>query len=85
MGADIANIRIGAETLERKQPKGEVRDQRLRFTVRTGAPVGAAEPGADDRAAVAPVQPRQERDADRLVGPVDDGELKRNPTGSALG
>ena len=69
-----ARQRGGAQEAERA--KGERQDHRLRLGVRAAAPVRAAEPGADDRAAVAARELAQPGDPDRPVARVHDRELE---------
>ena len=59
--------------LHPQRPEGEMGDQRLALGVRARAPVGLAEPGPDDGAAVAP------RDLEHAVMPISQSSSRRSP------
>jgi hypothetical protein len=77
------HVRVGAEALEPERAEGKAAYQRLGLAIGAGSPVGSSEPGADDRTAVAPAELGEQRDADRPVVAIDDGQLERLAGGAA--
>ena len=67
---------VGGDALEGEDLEGQRQDQGLRLLVDARAPVLAAQPGADDRAAVALGQLGQARDPERHVVRPGDHELQ---------
>src|SRR4051812_2772322 len=83
--APVARVGPGGQAVEAEGVEGERGDERLGLEVRPRAPVGAAEPRADGRTAVARGELGQPRDADRAVLAVVDEELEHLPAVALAG